>query len=90
MGQFEDPLGMVFNRGSLGYDVGVNPLPFMAYGSRYIVEECLVKYCNVILVSKRHAKWVAYLHIYMVAVDVQKRKFVLKMGYFMMDMPLCL
>ena len=90
MGQLEDPFGMVFTRASLRYDMGANLLPSMVYGSRYIVEECLVKYYDDLLVSKRHAKWVVYLHINMAAVDVHKRKLVLKMGFFTMDISLYL
>ena len=90
MGQLKDPLEMLFTRASLGYNVGANLLSFMAYGSWYIVEECLVNYYDDILVSKRHAKLVAYLHICIVAVDVHKRKLVLKMGYLMIDIILCL
>ena len=81
---------MVFNQVSLGYDVEANILISMAYGSWYILEECLVKYYDDILVSKRHAKWMVYLHINMVAIDVQKRKLVLKIDYFTTDIPLCL
>ena len=75
---------MLFTRAILGYNVGANLIPFMAYGSWYIVEECLVKYYDDILVFKRHAKWVTYFHINMVVVDLHKQKLILKMGYFMM------
>ena len=75
---------MIFNWVSLEYEVGINLLPFIEYGSWYIVEECLVKYYDDILVFKRHAKWVTYFHINMVVVDLHKQKLILKMGYFMM------
>ena len=92
MGQLEDPSGMVFTRvrASLGYDVGANLLPTMAYGSRYIMEECMEKYYEDLSISKRHAKWVVYLHINMAAVVVHKRNLILKMGYFTMDIFQCL
>ena len=71
MGQLEDPLGIVFNRASLGYDVGTNLLPSMVDSSCF-VEVRSVKCYDDVLVSKRHAKWVAHLHINMTAVDVHK------------------
>ena len=70
-------------------DVGVNLLPSMAYGS-WFVEVCLVKCYDDMLISIRHAKCVAYLHINMATVDIYKRKLILKMGYFMMVMSLCI
>ena len=71
------------------YDVGANLLSFIAYGS-WFVEVCLVKCYYDMLVLKMHAKWVAYLYMNMDAVDVHKRKLVLKMGYSKMNVFLCL
>ena len=88
VGQLEDPLGMVFTWASFGYDVRANLLSSMVYDSRYIVDECLVKYYDDILASKRHAKWVIYLHVNIVVVDVQTKAHIedglLHDGYFSM------
>ena len=65
--------------------MGANLLPSMVYCSRYIEEECLVKYYDNILVFNRPAKWMVNLQLRMAAVDVHKRKLILKMGYFMND-----
>ena len=68
MGQLEDPLVMVFTRAM----TRENFLTFMADSSWYILEVCLVKYYDDILVSKRHTKWVVYLHMAKVLMDVHK------------------
>ena len=43
-----------------------------------------------ILISKMYTKWVLYVHINMVMVDVYYLELVLKMGYLMIDILPCL
>ena len=65
---------MVFPQIYLGHGVG---LEFLHSKSCYILD-APIHYLDDIYVSKRRALWIAYTHLTMAAVEVHKRKIVLK------------
>ena len=73
---------MVFTQTSLGHVVVQDCLYFPKYGYCDVLQDYICDYVDDIVGSKRHAKWMSYSHVNMAAVDVHKRKLVLKEGHF--------
>ena len=80
--QVGDPLGLVCTQASLVHCVMVYFLQPSMDCSWCMLRASGVFYVDDIGGSKRHAKWVSYLHVSLAAVDVHKRKLILKQGHF--------
>ena len=77
MGQLGECLAKVYNQTSLGLCMGLDYLRFTGDGSCCILGKCVVEYEDVFL-HKTQAKWPAYSHINMSALDVHKWRLVLE------------
>ncbi|XP_058213451.1 uncharacterized protein LOC131325283 [Rhododendron vialii] len=80
LGQLVDPFGFVFKQASFNHSV--ETFQHAKVDSSWCnLRVCIVRYYEDILIHKRHGKLVISLHKSMDAVDVHKRKLILKMGY---------